>query len=233
MRHRIDYVSQDLGVARLVVPGLEVADFRAADAKQDAQDFDAPGALGQLRIEARAALFDEAEMETRRIGDRLNEIAAVRGVVRVGAGNGGVLACGEGGKGLRKTIATEVVRSPPSDRPADLAPRCAQESMLSCMLAADRGARARVLSHPSSQLSERAQHLSLSLKETCIKEPIKRAVPPQQLGSALRPDPAAPGNLSEESPLSAMKSGTWFASTPYRCRTSSGPMRASSPPGDG
>ena len=34
---------------------------------------------------------------------------------------------------------------------------------------------------------------------------------------------AAPGNLSEGSPRSAIKSGTCFGSTPYRCRTSSGP----------
>jgi hypothetical protein len=30
-----------------------------------------------------------------------------------------------------------------------------------------------------------------------------------------------------------MKSGTWFGSTPYPCRTSSGPMRVISPPRDG
>ena len=36
-----------------------------------------------------------------------------------------------------------------------------------------------------------AEHLSLSLKETCIKDPIKRAVPPQQLRGAFCPDPGS------------------------------------------
>ena len=35
----------------------------------------------------------------------------------------------------------------------------------------------------------KAEHLSLSLKKTGIKDPFKRAVPPQQLSSAFRPDP--------------------------------------------
>ena len=37
----------------------------------------------------------------------------------------------------------------------------------------------------------KAEHLSLSLKETCIKDPIKRAVPPQQLRGAFWPDPGS------------------------------------------
>ena len=36
----------------------------------------------------------------------------------------------------------------------------------------------------------KAEHLSLSLKETYIKDPVKRAVPPQQLRGAFRPDRA-------------------------------------------
>ena len=43
------------------------------------------------------------------------------------------------------------------------------------------------------------------------------------------PTPRAPGNLSEGSPRKAMKSGTCSGSTPYRSRTSAGPIRAISP----
>src|ERR1700722_7470774 len=43
------------------------------------------------------------------------------------------------------------------------------------------------------------------------------------------PTPRAPGSLSEGSPRRAMKSGTCSGSTPYRSRTSAGPIRAISP----
>ena len=43
------------------------------------------------------------------------------------------------------------------------------------------------------------------------------------------PTPLAPGIRSDASPLSAMKSGTCAGSTPYRSRTSAGPILAISP----
>ena len=43
------------------------------------------------------------------------------------------------------------------------------------------------------------------------------------------PTRGAPGILSEGSPRKAIKSGTWEGSTPYRARTSAGPIRAISP----
>ena len=43
------------------------------------------------------------------------------------------------------------------------------------------------------------------------------------------PTPGAPGTLSEGSPRKAIKSGTFAGSTPYRARTSAGPIRAISP----
>jgi hypothetical protein len=68
-RHRVDHVGQHLSVACFVVSGLEVTDLRAAE--QDTQHFDIGGALSELQIEARAALFDEAAMKARCIGNRL------------------------------------------------------------------------------------------------------------------------------------------------------------------
>ena len=88
--HGIDHVGQDHGVARLVVPRLEVTDLGAADAEQYAQCFDAVGALGELRIEARPALFDKGEMEAGGVGDGLDEIGV--GCVGIRSRNGGVPA---------------------------------------------------------------------------------------------------------------------------------------------
>ena len=67
-----------------------------------------------------------------------------------------------------------------------------------------------------------AERVSLGLKKTGIKDAIKRTVPPQQLRCAFRPTSAAPGNLSEGSPRSAMKSGTWLD----RRHSAAGPLRA-------
>ena len=53
----------------------------------------------------------------------------------------------------------------------------------------ERGQR-RVRIHRRDQ-SIKAKHLGLSLKETGLKDAVKRAVPPQQLRSAFRSDPGS------------------------------------------
>ena len=71
----------------------------------------------------------------------------------------------------------------------------------------------------------RLSSLNLPLRERVLKS----AVSTQKAGGALGAYPGAPGSLSDGSPRSAMKSGTCLGSTPYRSRTSAGPMRAISP----
>jgi len=116
----------------------------------------------------------------------------------------------------------------PNGRPIVSAPNCAQSSMLRPMSASDRRARARAKRIHRRDQPKKTEHLPLSLKETDLKDPIKRAyvVP---IEPRVLPDSSSARQLSEGSPLSAMKSGTWFGSTPYRCRTSSGPTCAISP----
>jgi hypothetical protein len=60
--------------------------------------------------------------------------------------------------------------------------------MLRPMSALDQRAWGAALSHRRDQ-PIKAEHLSLSLKETCLKGPIKRGPPPQQLRSAFWPGP--------------------------------------------
>jgi hypothetical protein len=61
-------------VPALFLPGLEVHSLGRADAEQDSQDLWMGYSLGQCWVEAGAALLDKAEMERRRVGDRLNVI---------------------------------------------------------------------------------------------------------------------------------------------------------------
>ena len=58
-------------VAGFVVPGLEVHDLGAPDAEQDPQHLGMGDPLGELRVEAGAALLDEGEVEAGRVGDCL------------------------------------------------------------------------------------------------------------------------------------------------------------------
>ena len=51
------------------MPGLEVGGLGRADAKQDSQDYWIGNPQGQGRVDAGAALLNEAEMERRRVGD--------------------------------------------------------------------------------------------------------------------------------------------------------------------
>src|SRR5580692_11773390 len=126
---------------------------------------------------------------------------------------------------LRDIPGHKITPSPPNGRPIVSAPNCAQSSMLRPMSASDRRARARAKRIHRRDQPKKTEHLPLSLKETDLKDPIKRAyvVP---IEPRVLPDSSSARQLSDGSPLSAMKSGTWFGSTPSRCRTSSGPTCA-------
>src|SRR5207245_8572085 len=65
-------VGQRRRVACLVLPGLEVHCLSRADAKQYPQDLWTGDSLSQRWVEAVAPLLDKGEMESRRVGDRLN-----------------------------------------------------------------------------------------------------------------------------------------------------------------
>jgi hypothetical protein len=73
------------------------------------------------------------------------------------------------------------------------------------------------------------QFISLSRKTASSENCVQGAVPLQQIGSALRPDATGAGQLVRRVATKAMKSGTWSGFTPYRSRTSAGPIRAISP----
>jgi hypothetical protein len=73
---------RDVGcVAGLVVPGLEVHDFAAADAEQHAQDFDVSDFLSQRGVQTAAALLDECKVEARGIGNGLEVVGNVTAAV--------------------------------------------------------------------------------------------------------------------------------------------------------
>ena len=61
-------------VAHLIVPKRKVIDLHTADAYENAQNFQAGGLEGQDRIEARSALLNICEVNTRDVGDRLNAV---------------------------------------------------------------------------------------------------------------------------------------------------------------
>src|SRR5579864_1172451 len=93
------------------MPGLEVRDFGAADAEQDAQNFGAGDPLRKLWIQAAAALFDKGEVEAGRVRDRLREVRNIHRLGRigfhviVGPWNGRMVADRERGNGVWEFIA--------------------------------------------------------------------------------------------------------------------------------
>ena len=116
-RHRIGV--RGIGaITSLVAPGLEMHDFRSADAEQDSQHLGVSDSLSQGWVQARTALLDRAEVKARRVGDSLQMAGATE--ISVGAGYGGVLSDGQRGNRLRKTVAevwilrTAAVTRPPT-----------------------------------------------------------------------------------------------------------------------
>ena len=88
-------------------------------------------------------------------------------------------------------VTTAVVPFHPRDHPADLAPNGAQGSMLRPMSVPDRRARAaRLRIHRRDQPKE-TEHSNLTLKETRLNDPIKRAVPRRQPRGAFWLDPGS------------------------------------------
>jgi hypothetical protein len=77
-----------------------VHDLAAADAEQDPKHLLTGDPLRQRGVEACTALLDEGEVETGRIGDRLQVVAIVD--IAVIAGNRRMLADGQGRDGLRQ-----------------------------------------------------------------------------------------------------------------------------------
>ena len=125
-------------------------------------------------------------------------------------------------------VTTELVPFHPSDQPTDLAPTAGKARCCGpCRLLIGKRGQRRFCIHRRDRAIE-AEHLRLGLKQTRLTDPIKRAVPPQQLRSVFWPDSGRARQFVGRVP--AERSGTCFGSTPYRCRTSSGPMHASSPP---
>jgi hypothetical protein len=59
-------------VAHLIVPQREVIDLHAADADQNAQNFQAAGFERQDWIQARSALLNIGKVYTRNVGNRLD-----------------------------------------------------------------------------------------------------------------------------------------------------------------
>ena len=58
-------------VACLILPSLEVRDLRAADAKKNSQYLQISYFLGERGLQAAAALLDEREVKSRRVGNGL------------------------------------------------------------------------------------------------------------------------------------------------------------------
>src|ERR1700682_6817166 len=85
------------------MPGLEVTDLGASDAKDYAQDFRAADSLRQFGVETGSTLLDKGKVKARGIGDRLNEVGIVR--VSVRSGNRRVLPDRQRGNGLRRGVA--------------------------------------------------------------------------------------------------------------------------------
>src|SRR5580704_5216742 len=119
--------------------------------------------------------------------------------------------------------------------PTDLAPNRARRSMLRPILAPDRRARGgdrRLRIHCRDQPIE-AEHVGLSLKETGLKDSIKRAVPLHQLGRAFWPDSGSAGQFvgGIAAERNKVRHLVWSdaVSLPDLLR----PMRAISPPRDG
>src|ERR1700722_9969049 len=85
-------------------------------------------------------------------------------------------------------LTTEVLPFHPNGRPTDLAPKCARGSRLRPMSALNHECGERGFHIHCRDQPIKAEHLSLSSKEACAKDPIKRAIPPQQLRGAFWPD---------------------------------------------
>ena len=77
------------GIARLVMPGLEVGCLGRTDAEHYPQHFKIGDLQGQNRVEAAATLLDEAEMEGSGVGDGLD--VALRAEVGIRHRDGGKL----------------------------------------------------------------------------------------------------------------------------------------------
>jgi hypothetical protein len=65
------------GVARFVVPRLEVRDLGASDTQQNSQDLQVSYLLGESRVQTAAALFNKREVESRRVRDGLQVVGDV------------------------------------------------------------------------------------------------------------------------------------------------------------
>src|ERR1700682_4297465 len=100
------------------MPGLEVTDLGASDAKDYAQDFRAADSLRQFGVETGSTLLDKGKVKARGIGDRLNEVGIVR--VSVSSGNRRVLPDRQRGNGLSRGVAevgilgSAAIASPPA-----------------------------------------------------------------------------------------------------------------------
>ena len=96
-------VGQWWGIARFVVPGLEVHGLGWADAQQNPQHLGMGDSLCQRWIKAGAALFDHGEVKARRVSDCL-EMDGIR-KIGIGSWNRWELPRYQTGNGLREGIA--------------------------------------------------------------------------------------------------------------------------------
>src|SRR5258708_877750 len=111
-------ISQGRCIAGLVMPGLKVGCLSWADAKQDSQYFHTPDPLSKRWIETGATLFDEGEVKSRRVSDRLDMV--VGGQVVVGSRNRRMLPHIQSRDCLRKyerRIEVGIVRTTAVSRP--------------------------------------------------------------------------------------------------------------------